>query len=130
MWTITLFACNSRSVSTPSPPDPLHGSWRVISEPAKAAGIEIIWTIDDRHIVVSDGSGDEISRSEYRTDPSKTPKHIDMAIRDIAAEDRPGIYEIDGRLLRLAFGVAGDPRPTSFDHPQAFTLEHVGDRKR
>jgi uncharacterized protein (TIGR03067 family) len=100
----------------------------VVNERTKAAGVEIIWKIDDRQIVVTDGSGNEISCSDYRTDPTQTPKHINMAIRDIAAEDRPGIFEIDGRRLRMAFSVDGSPRPTSFDDREALVLERVDDR--
>ena len=52
-----------------------------------------------------------------------------MMIRDIDSEDRPGIYEVDGRKLRLAFGVGGDPRPTSFNDSTAMILERVDDRQ-
>lgn len=130
LWAITLSACNSRRESAPPQPDALLGSWRVVSERVKAAGIEIIWTIDERHIVITDGSGIEISRSEYQTDPTQTPKYINMTIRgDELVEDRPGIYQLDENQLRFAFSVDGSPRPTGFDDRDVVILERVDDHK-
>ena len=125
--TLGLAACETRQTASRPPANELVGSWRVVTDRAVAAGIEIIWTIDDRHIVVTDGGGNQLSRSEYRIDPSQTPKHINMTIRDDkAVEDRPGIYRIDDGRLRLAFSVDGSPRPTKFDDdPDALILKRV-----
>jgi uncharacterized protein (TIGR03067 family) len=123
---VGLSACRSERSSKGQQANELRGSWRVITQRAVAAGIEIIWTIDDRYIVVTDRDGTEISRSEYRTDSAQTPKHINMTIRDDkAAEDRPGIYQLDGDQLRFAFSVDGSARPSNFDDPEALILKRV-----
>ena len=126
---VGLSACSEERSPAAPQANELRGSWRVITERAIAAGIEIIWAIDDRHIVVTDRDGTEISRSEYRIDPTQTPKHIDMTVRDHkAVEDRLGIYQLEGDQLRFAFSVDGSPRPTNFDNPEALVLKRVPSR--
>ncbi|HEX2476923.1 MAG TPA: TIGR03067 domain-containing protein [Lacipirellulaceae bacterium] len=124
--TLGVSACETQQVPTRPQANELVGSWRVITERVAATGVEIIWKIDDRHIVITDGDGNEISRSEYRIDPSQKPKHINMTIRDDKiVEDRPGIYQIADGRLRLTFSVDGSARPTKFDDRYALMLNRI-----
>jgi uncharacterized protein (TIGR03067 family) len=124
--TIVVSGCGTQQAASRTQANELLGSWRAISERVSAAGIEIVWTIDDGQIVITDGDGNEISRSDYRIDPMQTPKHINMTIRgEGILEDRPGIYQIDEGRLHLAFSVDGSPRPTKFDDPELLIFERV-----
>jgi uncharacterized protein (TIGR03067 family) len=101
-----------------SPAEELRGSWRALSNNGRVladTGVEIIWFFGGDEIVVSLGSGEVVSRSPYVVDVTQVPHHINMYLEGPPQEDRPGVYEINGQNLRIAFSVDGSPRPASVD---------------
>jgi uncharacterized protein (TIGR03067 family) len=62
------------------------------------------------------GFGDETTSSNYKLDPSKKPKTIDV-VDD--KEPQEGIYTLDGKELRLCFG--GTKHQTSFPDKEKVT---------
>ncbi len=106
-------------------------------KPADKDAIQGIWTAKkgDKSIKLTFAAekftlamGDDISiEGSFKTDPSKTPKHIDMTVEKVGGPDADdnvkkhvgktskAIYEFDGdRLKWLAPEPGNDVRPTAF----------------
>lgn len=108
----------------------LYGVWRVVGIGEKklaSTGLEVRWTISDTDIAISNGEGEEISRSVYYTDTSYVPHHITMEIRDSDTEDRPGIYKISGNALQMTFSLFGEPRPQALIDSKPMDFERIID---
>ncbi len=50
----------------------------------------------------------------YKVDPSKKPREIDISRPEGSGMPALGIYAIDGDTLKLCYGGAGDARPDAF----------------
>jgi len=61
-------------------------------------------------------AGNSVITGKQKLDPTKAPKAID--IMDATGPNKgkvcPGIYEIQGDVLRVVFAQPGQPRPTQF----------------
>ena len=125
---VVVVSCDDHSV-TPTPTTGLYGDWRVVSignENLQDLDVEVIWTISESTITVSDGTtGERVSHGNYSTDDSQDPKHIDTEIRDIAEEDRRDIYELDGDKLRILFSLDGGKRPADWAEGKTMVFERV-----
>lgn len=55
--------------------------------------------------------------STYTTDSLKSPPQINMVGTegDLAGKEAPGIYSLEGDILRLCYVMPGLPRPATFD---------------
>ena len=55
--------------------------------------------------------------STYTTDPTKSPKHIEMVGTEGAMRGKSalGIYELDDDKLTICYTMPGNPRPTEFE---------------
>jgi uncharacterized protein (TIGR03067 family) len=79
---------------------------------------------------------DEKRVSAFKIDPTKKPKHCDVTHEDGNEKDKtlPGIYEWDGKRLKMCVNDGGNERPIAFASPEGsrvmfFTLERVPDKK-
>ena len=52
-------------------------------------------------------------KATYTTDPSQSPKTIDLVLG--SGKTQLGIYDIEGDIMKICFTPPGHPRPTSFD---------------
>ncbi len=70
------------------------------------------WSIKGNEITASQPG--VTGKMSFKLDPKKTPKEIDLTALDgkLKETTSPGIYEIDGRKLRVCFG--DKVRPTKF----------------
>ena len=61
----------------------------------------------------------KLARMTVTLDPTTTPKTIvlEFATGQLKGQKRHGIYEISGNELKLCYGEADKPRPTTFDAP-------------
>ena len=99
----------------------LIGKWQILDERLEGIGMVIVWEFTASEVIVRDEkTGDEVSRSRYTIDTTKSPHWITVEVDDSPREDsgdrRLGIYQIqDGNLhLKQEITDAGE-RPTSFD---------------
>jgi uncharacterized protein (TIGR03067 family) len=98
----------------------LKGTWMWVSAIAdgkpktdddlKAGRVAMVFDGASADVTVG---GNTTQRSTYRIDPTKTPKEIDLTIKDYG-ETCQGIYVLDGDYLRLCYTQPGMDRPTEF----------------
>ena len=68
----------------------------------------------------------------YRTDKSKSPKHIDLTFKNLDGKDvidALGIYKIEGDALTICMGTKRGLRPTEFDSKQGVLMVHKRKKK-
>jgi uncharacterized protein (TIGR03067 family) len=104
---------------SPKPPA-LVGRWEctALTVSGKAdpqwKGLEYEFTADGTWVIYRDGKVIDQTGRTYKHDPTAGPAAVDVCERaDGTAE--PGIYRLDGDVLRLALRVSEARRPTSFD---------------
>jgi uncharacterized protein (TIGR03067 family) len=97
--------------------DKMQGTWKVIKA---VAGKERAGKEDkDKMEVVVDGKnftltvGDAKETAHFVLDTEKKPHHIDF-LEGGKTKTWHGIYEWDGKDLKLCWGPAGEKRPTDF----------------
>ena len=105
------------------------GTWEtVVSESNGQPHSKARWTFDDKLKMVSNPlPGKEGGTSEWviKIDPMKSPKTIDIG-------SYPGIYEIDGDDIKIAYTLGG-PRPTEVKSGNGIyytVLRRVPERKK
>ena len=105
----------------------LKGTWRVESvtlggKPVDPNGLQrrfayLPWVIDDDSVsfLEADGAILDGKPSQYRIDPTVSPKRFDLLTDESARlMDGPGLYKLDGDTLTVLTAREG-ARPTSFD---------------
>jgi uncharacterized protein (TIGR03067 family) len=111
----------------------LQGTWAVVSAvgidaPQEAVKrLKVVIRRETIHIMAPDGVDAkaalrEREKANFKLDPSKKPKAIDLS-KDPSRLSARGIYELDGDTLKLAWRKEG-PRPTEFptrQRPREFT---------
>jgi RNA polymerase sigma factor (sigma-70 family) len=111
--------------------DLLQGTWEFVSLTQggqtlqredfgdKNAPIKAITFIGDRWVgvVVNTGSGKEVEfKGDFKLDPSRKPKEIDLIQEEADPRPTPSLYELDGDSLRLCFpGRPGQERPSRLE---------------
>jgi uncharacterized protein (TIGR03067 family) len=107
----------------------LDGTWKVVSTssrpPEQIADMRVI--ISGQQYTVTKG-GQVVGRSTMTADPTKQPKTLDLAVTEGEKKGQifPGIYELSGDTLRLAWG---QPRPTEISD-RAGSLQEVWELRR
>jgi RNA polymerase sigma-70 factor (ECF subfamily) len=111
----------------------LQGTWYTVSVESHGREVpqERIRAKDVRLVVQSDRwtlketQGDADKEFTVLRDPAKKPKAIDIIYKSGENKGKTslGIYELDGRTLRVCVGEPGDPRPTKFHGGGTYTLE-------
>jgi len=102
----------------------MQGDWMVVS--IVASGMKI--PEDEAQALFRTVAGDtyEVSRfskvvgqGTFKIDATKTPKTIDSTPAGQADQTKTiqGIYEFDGRRLKVCNAMAGKPRPVNFEAP-------------
>jgi uncharacterized protein (TIGR03067 family) len=66
--------------------------------------------------------GDKFGDEKYKLDPTKTPKHIDLATRDDKGNRTtlPGIYELKGDKLKVCFPFPFEGKFDKIERPKQF----------
>jgi uncharacterized protein (TIGR03067 family) len=96
--------------------DSLEGTWRVVSATAQGKpvpeelvmGLQLTFRGDKVTLSVLDKAKD----GTFKTDPTKTPKQIDL--QAFGPNTAPGIYRIEKDTLTICFSEGGK-RPTAFE---------------
>lgn len=100
--------------------DRLKGTWAVLTNESGKGKTDEEYNRRDGYRLVVDGRrmtwksksvGDH--EAEFRLDPTKTPRALDLDVRDGRALTEC-IYELDGDWLRICIARFGQPRPTEF----------------
>jgi uncharacterized protein (TIGR03067 family) len=97
----------------------LRGAWKIVAATINGAntGPDVDGAVGTE--VVFQGNKVTIkAEMDYKLDPTKTPKHIDLVPPYGPAKERSqpiyGIYELNGDDLKLCAGAPGVGRPTTF----------------
>jgi len=104
--------------------DSLSGKWSCLSATAdgKPLPTEITdllrLTLTQNRYKTEKGS-EILFDSTYTIDPSKNPREINMigTEGDLAGKEAPGIYSLDGDILRICYVMPGLRRPEKFESP-------------
>jgi uncharacterized protein (TIGR03067 family) len=104
----------------------LKGDWILVSNESRGIIAEIfgqvpepdkikIAAFSDKHLVLKI-DGDCTLVGPYQLDPTKAPKTLDLTItvRGAKKGTLQGIYELDGKHLKMCFDSFGETRPTKF----------------
>jgi uncharacterized protein (TIGR03067 family) len=116
----SLLTAGATPKSTPSAQDvkKLQGTWRVVKGESKGqakpedAIKDLKWVIKGNTITLK---GDEGKNFElrFKLDAAQKPKTIDL-INPERKQTVQGIYQLDGKTLKLCVGVPGEKRPAAF----------------
>jgi uncharacterized protein (TIGR03067 family) len=103
------------------PATELEGEWAMISGSMDGHAMEASLVKIGRRVVKGNQltvlfGGQVFLKGRFTLDPSKSPKHIDYAITSGtgAGATQSGIYEINGKTLKLCMAAASGARPTDF----------------
>lgn len=98
----------------------IQGQWRLVKVEANGEHRELpeVTVLVDRQLIFLLQDGHKVDPAVFRLGPEKQPKQIDLRA---GTRTKLGIYEINGRLLRICFTAAESPseenRPTDFATP-------------
>ena len=100
--------------------DSLQGSWSITALEVEGQPMPAAMLSDARVVIkngrfTSTGMG-AVYEGVLELDSSKNPRKLDMKF-DAGPEKgatNPGIYELDGDVLRICFNTRGSARPSSF----------------
>jgi len=122
----TMIVVSRSEAAADTDADMLQGEWELVSVeiqgktlPALAGkGGSIVFAKDGKLIWKDPGKPERIGK--YKIDASQAPKQIDLTTSK-EGEAIPGIYELDGDKLKMAFSAAG----AKGKRPRAFQGEKV-----
>lgn len=105
--------------------NPLAGTWSCLSATVdgrllpKETTDSLRLTLTQNRYKTEKGS-EVLFDSSYTIDPSKNPKQINMigTEGDLAGKEAPGIYSMEGDVLRICYVMPGLPRPGAFESAQ------------
>jgi uncharacterized protein (TIGR03067 family) len=68
---------------------------------------------DGSYVIVQ---GPQVTRGIIKLDPAKKPKHYDVTVilNGVKGQPLPGIYEMEGDILKISLPLRGKVRPTDF----------------
>lgn len=122
-----LAACaeDRKAPSATKPVNQLLGRWQVVSVGDKVVPHEFIpfWIIDDKHITVTDGAGEQISQNAYTLDYSKEPPQLVMKVD--GEKDRIGWYRLKEKDLQILFTINTGEPPKSWDDGSVMVLRRA-----
>jgi uncharacterized protein (TIGR03067 family) len=100
--------------------DRLQGTWAVLTNESGGGKTDEEYNRRDGYRLVVAGrrltwKSKSVGDNEvaFRLDPAKTPKALDLDVRD-GRVGNECIYELDGDRLRICIAHFGQPRPTEF----------------
>ena len=96
----------------------IQGAWKAVSGEAggrpmseeRVNSIKIVITADK---ITVNGVGENARVSTYKIDPAQKPKTIDLT--NEMDETAPGIYELDGDMLKVCWNQGGSELPKKFE---------------
>jgi len=108
-------ACAQQTQPATKGINPLLGKWETFTIAGKKlpAELNVIWTIDEKYITVTDKTGDQISRNPYTFSMDDSPHSFRMKID--GELDRLGWFEVKDHELRIVLTVNTGKAPTSWD---------------
>ena len=152
---LVLYIFKRVEVPKPNEPKPaakpdkelLQGTWQAVSmryqgQDFDGADVGITrWAVEDDTIRMY--VADTFSRRQFRVEPAKDPKEIDISFPDVHPEGKPamrtwpGIYELNGDRMKVCWNMAGGDNPvrplefvsTRSDHFYVITFERKPDAK-
>ena len=124
----------------PSDEQKIQGRWRVAdfvsSKATKKKGPSpAIWTFRGRHLTIhfehADGTANEVTGS-FALSRGAERKLFDFSTRkpDGSPMEFLGIYELDGKSLKICYGIRFDPADGDFKRPDSFAVTRGVDRNR
>jgi uncharacterized protein (TIGR03067 family) len=91
----------------------LSGSWKVVKNEnvgvAETGAVDFKIVFADKQLIIGGKP-----MSEYRLDPTKSPKHLTYTTSSPAGYELNALYELDGEWLQICV-LSGGKRPTSLD---------------
>ena len=99
----------------------LKGKWKLMDESFDKIGMVIVWEFTATEVIVHNAkTGEQVSRSRYSIDRTKSPLWITIEVDDSPTGDkgdrRLGIFRIQGDELNLKQEISdGGERPAQFD---------------
>jgi len=126
-------ALNAQDGKGKSDKDLLQGAWRVVSfnHLGNKLNEEEAAKINMGRFVFKGDKVNSFAPCDYKLDPAKTPKEIDITPREGPENEKDqtfaGIYELKGGELRLSFSPPGQVRPANFENAMtmSFVLKRV-----
>lgn len=105
--------------------DKMQGEWQLVKQTRNGEEVpeemtkKISRTVKDSTFILTvPGEDGEVKmKAEFRLDPSKNPKEIDVNFKEGPAEGQSlkAIYEFDGDTFKTCYGAPGTDRPKKFD---------------
>ncbi len=143
---VCVLAANLGAQDTAKELKKFDGTWRIVSanKSGKEAGpgdlpegMRLVFGKGKVTVVIPGPDGrDEQKVSAIKIDPTKKPKQINITHEggNEKGKTLPGIYEFDGKRLKMCVNDGGGDRPTAFASPEGsrilyFILERVPDKK-
>ena len=112
----------SRATSaTRTPPTEFEGEWSMVSgvmdgNPMEKSAVQWVKRVTLGNQTTVYAGPQTMMKFEFASDPSKSPKTIDYV--NIAGSNKGkaqlGIYELEGKLLKVCIAAPGSTRPTEF----------------
>jgi uncharacterized protein (TIGR03067 family) len=111
-----------------------QGDWKVVT--VQVGGKDLRDQLPRKVVTFSGDKVTVMGDAEYKLDPSKTPKQIDVTVGEGPDDGpdqkgtHPGIYKLDGDKLVIHQAQPGQDRPTGFESKEGtktllLTLERV-----
>jgi uncharacterized protein (TIGR03067 family) len=107
----------------------LEGTWKIVSgekggkpaPPGELDALRLIFSGDKLTVQISAGGKEDKKVASLKIDPTKKPKHLDITPDDGPEKGKTmsGIYQMDGKNLKLCLNEGGQERPTEFASPEA-----------
>ena len=112
----------------------IQGDWKVVT--VQVGGKDLRDQLPRKVVTFSGDKVTVMGDAEYKLDPSKTPKQIDVTVGEGPDDGpdqkgtHPGIYKLDGDKLVIHQAQPGQDRPTGFESKEGtktllVTLERV-----